>query len=216
MTFLDRQLSAPRSPTMPDNLLVSLPGALHAIPMATEFRGSVIAASQKSLRDIGRFEDYCKLLTRHHDELLYGCPAEWMPMSVAEAHYEAANDLGLTPEEQTARGADVAKFSQGTFLSTMIKLARGSGVTPWLGLEQFDKICGRVWRGGAGVTVTRRGPKEVRIRIVRLGLSRIPYYRHAFAGMLTSGGGLFSKKCYVREIPEYCTETGMGWIGSWV
>jgi hypothetical protein len=82
----------------------------------------------------------------------------------------------------------------------VVKVAKGAGVTPWTILPQFDRLWRRGADGGA-VGIFRVGPKEARIEVVGCELLDIPYFRHAFRGVLLGVVAFFCQKGYMHEAP---------------
>ena len=81
---------------------------------------------------------------------------------------------------------DVGDRIQGTFLGTVVKRARMLGLTPWVLLDQFERLWGRLMFGG-GVGVYRTAPKDARVEVHHLSLSRYAYFRTAFCGVIGAG-----------------------------
>jgi len=184
-------------------------------------RSSARRRRQIRCRALGAFagggygDRYFELLpARHHDAVRTCFAGVWLPIELGLAHYEACDALGLSTLEQFAIGKEVGLKIQGTFLGTMVKLAKRTGVTPWLCLGQYQRLYDRLFVGG-GVIVTRLGPKEARIEGLGLPLSRIPYFRTAFRGLNEASCELFCAKAYVKEIAELCTPMSIGFRVSW-
>jgi hypothetical protein len=135
-------------------------------------------------------------------------------MELGMAHYEACDALSLPESEQMAIGKEVGLKIQGTFLGTMLKLAKGAGVTPWLCLGQYQRLYDRLLTGG-GIVVTKVGPKEARLECHNLPLSRIAYFRTAFRGVNEASCELFCTRAYVVEIKSLCTSISLGYRISW-
>jgi hypothetical protein len=82
-----------------------------------------------------------------------------------------------------------------------VKAARGVGVTPWTIFPQFDRLWRRGANGGAAA-VFRLGPKEARTELVGCELFDIPYFQHAFRGVLFGIVSMFCEKAYVHTMPH--------------
>jgi hypothetical protein len=121
------------------------------------------------------------------------------------AHYAAADALGLSVQEQFDNGREVAERIQNSMLGTLVRAARGAGLTPWTGLDQFQRLWDRLLRGGAGA-VYRLGPKEARVEAHGVPLIQFAYFRNAWRGMFAGSGALFCNRIFVTEIAGYLRE----------
>jgi hypothetical protein len=202
---------------MNEEVVIPFSSNPETIRPVTQVRSTLLTSSLRSVRDRNLFEKYLSILPRqHHDAILAAVAGTWLPIAVAEAHYQTCDALGFSVQEQVQIGLEVAQRIQGTFLGTMVKLAKGGGATPWHALEHYQKLWDRLMAGGGGVQLARLGPKEGKIRIVGLSLSRIPYFRVAFRGINQGSVELFSRKAYVSDIPQLCTPLTLGYRISWV
>ncbi len=166
----------------------------------THLRSTLLASSIQTLKARGLLEAYLEKLPRElHATLLGAVAGTWMPLEVGAAHYAAADALGLPANEIFDNGRAVAERVQNTMLGTLVRAAKRVGVTPWIGLEQFQRLWDRLLRGGSGA-VYRTGPKEARVEAHGNPLVRWPYYRHSWRGMFAASGELFCKKFYVTEV----------------
>lgn len=169
---------------MKEECLVAPPAVLEPV---TKVRSTLLQSSLNSLRTHGHYERYLTLVDPTYREFILGSLApEWLPLVVAEAHYAACDALHLTPELMQRIGEDVGDRIQGTFLGTVVKRARLLGLTPWLLLDQFERLWGRLMQGG-GVAVYRTGPKDVRVEIYNLPLLRYAYFRTGMCGVIGAG-----------------------------
>ena len=174
-----------------EETVVPLSSPRERLGPVTQFRSTMLTTSLNALRDHGYGDRYFELLpARHHDTVRTCFAGVWLPIDLGLAHYEACDALGLSTLEQFAIGKEVGLKIQGTFLGTMVKLAKSAGVTPWVCLGQYQRLYDRLFVGG-GVIVTRLGPKEARMEGLGLPLSRIPYFRTAFRGLNEASCELF-------------------------
>lgn len=172
------------------------------IAPATRIRSTLVASSLQALRERNLLDAYASgLPNEHRDAVLHSVAGSWLSIDAGIAHYRAMDALCLLPTEIHEMGRSVAAKVQGTFLSTLAKLATSTGVTPWTPLAQLDRIWARVFIGGA-VGVLRRGPKEAHCEIVGLPLLDVPYFRIALRGLIGGGLELFASKSYVTEIEK--------------
>jgi hypothetical protein len=169
----------------------------------THVRSTLLASSVQILRAKNSFDAYLKALpAAHHATVLEAVIGSWIPLSVAVAHYTAANSLGLPMQEQFENGRVVAERIQNSLLGTLVRAAKGAGVTPWTGLAQFQRLWDRLLQGGSGA-VYKLGPKEARVEAHGIALVSIPYFRNAWRGMLAGSGALFCGKMFVTELPQH-------------
>jgi hypothetical protein len=178
-------------------------------------RSTLVTSSLAALRERGHYGRYLAALPLEmHDPVLSSIAGQWLPLRLGAAHYDACDALRLPAEEQEAIGGDVASRVQGTFLGTLVRAARGAGVTPWLGFKHYSRLWARLFRGG-DVAVYKTGPKDARLEVVGLPLARIGYFRAGFRGVNRATCALFSASVYVHDVPRLCTGTTLGFRMSW-
>jgi hypothetical protein len=188
---------------MREETLVPLPMPRAQIASATRFRSTWIVSSLAALRESGHFDRYLiKLGFDHRDAILETVAGAWLPMTTARAHYDACDLLGLSLEEQLEMGRAVGKRTQASLLSTVVKAARGIGITPWGILPQVPRLWMRGIDGGGGAAVHRLGPKEARAEFVGCELLDVQYFRNAIRGVLLGSSTLFCERGYVHELPQ--------------
>src|SRR5262249_36050883 len=147
---------------------LALPAPVEEIALVRQVRGSLIASSLTTVRERGLLQAYTAALPlEHHASIFGGTAAQWVPTPIAMAHYRALDALGLPSSEVFEMGRSVAGRVQGTVLATAARMAKSSGVTPWLPLSTLNRLWARLFDGGA-VAVYKLGPKEARIDIVRV------------------------------------------------
>ncbi len=211
-------MTAPqRGPPAPlADVHLPFPVAQERIALVTQVRGSLIASSLNAARERGLFERYQEALERkHHAAIFESIAADWLPTDVGMAHYRAMDALGLTPGEVFDIGRGVADRVQGTVLATAARLAKSSGVTPWLPLSSLHRLWSRLFEGG-GVAVYKVGPKEARIDIVRVPFAEFAYFRGAFRGLAAAGFEMFSNRVYVTELARFASPTTIVFRVAWV
>ena len=159
-------------------------------------------SSLQSLRESPYYKRYlASLPAAYHQTILESVAGVWLPMEAAKAHYLACDGLGLSLEEQLAVGRAVGGRAQASLLATVVKTARGAGVTPWSIMPQLNRLWMRGIDGG-GCAVTRLGPKEARAEFVACELLDIAYFRNGLRGILLGSSTLFCKKAYIHELPN--------------
>jgi hypothetical protein len=185
-------------------------------PVATRFRSTWLTTSLKSLRQRNLLDRYLGLLPRrHHDAVIHSAVGDWLSIEVAMAHYEAMEQLGLSDIEIMAIGGEVTERFHGLLFSTVLRLARTAGVTPWSVLGQTQKMWDKTWIGG-GIAVWKIGPREARGEIVGWPCSRFHYCRVAMRGVMMGTVSLFCRKAWAQEIPERCTDQSLVYKLTWV
>lgn len=178
-------------------------------------RSTLLASSILALRERGYIDRYLENLPPElHSTMLAVVAGSWLPVSVGLAHYEAADRVGLSAREQFEIGLGVAERVQNSLLGTLVRVARTAGVTPWNGLEQFQRLWDRLLQGGAGA-VYRLGPKEARVEIHGVPLVGVAYFRNGWRGMFAGSGQLFARRVYVTEIVARTTPTSMALRVAW-
>ncbi len=197
---------APQSQVVPRNdgeLILDYPSPLNA---TASIRSTLITSSLSSLRARGLFERYDSIQTSPHRETILKCVAgEWLPLEVGRAHYEACDALGLSVEDQIGIGKDVSRRIHDTFLSLIVKAARGVGVTPWLLLPKGNVMQSRLYVGG-GIRIFKLGPKSARVELARLTLLGIPYVRWGTVGVYTAAVELLCKSATTRIVKTESSE----------
>jgi hypothetical protein len=199
---------APASQVVPRNdgeLILDYPRRLET---TTSIRSTLLTSSLSSLRARGLFERYDALQTSSHRETILRCVAgEWLPLEVGRAHYEACEALGLDEKQQIAIGKDVSQRIHDTFLSTIVKMARGVGVTPWLLLPKGNVMQSRLYVGG-GIRIHKPAPKAARVELARMPLLGIPYVRWGTVGVYAAAVELLAKKVETRIVKTESFDPG--------
>lgn len=181
----------------------------------THVRSTLIASSLMALKERDLFSRYLERLPANlHESILQSVAGSWLPLEVGMAHYAAAEGLALSPQEQFEIGSSVAERVQNGMLGTLVRVAKTAGVTPWTGLEQFQRLWDRLLQGGGGA-VWRLGPKEARVEIHGVPMVSFAYFRNGWRGMFAGSGSLFVSKVYVTEIARKTTATSMALRVAW-
>ncbi len=177
----------------------------------TQIRSTLLAGSVQTLRAKSHLDAYLAALPKPlHAEVLGAVAGSWMPIEIGMAHYAACEAIGLTALEQFNNGREVSARVQNAMLRVLARTAKTLGnVTPWAGLEHFQRMWDRVMSGGSGA-VYRVGPKEARVEAHGNPLVTWAYFRNSWRGMFVSAGELFCEKLYVTEIsPPGATDQGL-------
>jgi hypothetical protein len=199
-----------------EEVFVDFPVPVERLGTATLARTTLLVSSLQSVRKRNLSERYFELLPReHHAAMLSMIAGQWCAMRIAEAHYEACNGLGFSESAAHQLGAEVGDRIQGTFLAAMVRMVGTVGATPWTALSHAQRLFERVFQGGGGVSVVKRGVKDARVLFAGVPLCRFPYYRWALSGVFEAAADLFCRKSYAKEIPASATPTSVAFHISW-
>ncbi|MDB4989471.1 MAG: hypothetical protein JWN04_4649 [Myxococcaceae bacterium] len=184
-------------------------------PTATQVRSTLLSSSVQTLRELGHFDNYVRLVPADvRDVILLTLAPTWLPVQVAVAHYAACEALQLTPSEMEYVGSAVAKRFMGTFLQTFVRSSRNVGGSPWVPIRQYGKLWSRIWQGGS-VLVTEQGPKDALIESRGLPWGAGRYFSTAYMGVIRATGLMFASTVYVRAVKSSSPNTHLCNI-SWV
>jgi hypothetical protein len=187
----------------------------HLIRPATRFRSTWLTSSLRALRERNLEDAYFARLPRiHHQDVRASVAGVWLPIEVAEAHYEACDGLGIPASEVMEIGKAVTRFAHKTSYSFALRLVSEAGVTPWACFGIQQRLWTQVWLGG-DVATFKIGPKEARVEIAGWPCSRFAYCRVAMRGLLIGQTELFCSKAYAHEIPSLCNRTMLGYRVAW-
>ncbi len=164
-------------------------------------RSTILLGSIAALRHAGHFERYAAALpTEHREGLLQAVAGTWIPVEVARSHYRACEALNLGSDAEVELGRAVFQRTGDTMFGTVIRLAKGAGVTPWTLLPHLQRFWERGYDGG-GISVSRLGPKESRIDLAQCSLAESRYFRNAVRGLFCTVLQLFCTRAYMQETP---------------
>jgi hypothetical protein len=173
-------------------------------------------SSRRALREAGILDAYLVHLRPEHQAALEApSPAEWLPVELAIAHYEACDKLDLPTTQLVEIGARAVRFGHAKVADVVAKLATGAGATPWTILGQAQRFWDRTWVGGA-VGITRLGPKEAQVEVVGWPCAGYHYVRVACRGVLSGMAEILCDKAYAREIEALCTPLSLGYRIGWI
>ena len=195
-----------------DEVIIPLPAP---VPPLTEVRSALLTSSLLSVRERGHETRYLTLLDpRYHDALLYNPAGLWVPLAIAEAHYDACDRLQLPAADILSMGNAFGVASARSVFGIVTKLAREGGVTPWTLMNHLPAVWSRIYRGSA-IGMTKQGPKEGCFEVAGTPLARFAYWRIALRGICGSVLGPLCRVCHVRELPAYTSATRVGYRVSW-
>jgi hypothetical protein len=162
-------------------------------------RSTLLSASLEAVTEMGKRPDYFLLLPmEHHDTIEGMIVGEWLPVSVATAHYTAIDQLGITDAQAYQIGRRIADRVQRGYAGTVIR-ALGAGVTPFMVVERAPSFWSRLMDGG-GVAAYATGPKDARLEFHGFPLAEHAYIRQAFRGIIESTAELVARKVYGRVV----------------
>jgi hypothetical protein len=188
---------------------VSTPAPLRRV------RSTLLVASLRRVREIGREADYLRALPiEHRAAIVESVAGTWLPTSVAVAHYEACESLGLTDAQQIEVGRTVGERLRGTLLGAVVRMAKEGGVTPWAVIPHFPRFWSRLFEGSA-LLGWRIGPKEARIECVAMPLVGVRYFRNALRGQAQGIVDLFCRRSFVTPIFGRSGAGRMGLVLQW-
>jgi hypothetical protein len=154
---------------------------------ASLIRSTLLRSSLELLRARGYYDRYIEALDPRHRETLLGSLAPvWIPIEPALAHYAACDAMNLSVPERVALGEAVGDRVQGPLTQALIQGARTVGVTPLTLFARFDTLWGRVLLGGSA-QVTKLGPKDVSVELLKAQIPRYAYCRTAITGIFRLG-----------------------------
>jgi hypothetical protein len=209
---LHRSLSIPREAAV----FLPLPLSRDRMPTCTAFRTTWLASSLSALRERDLMDRYFQHLPGHlHASITGSVAGQWAPLELAEAHYAACDQLDLPDSELAAIGASVTRRVHGSVLSTAVKLAKQSGVTPWAAFSQFERLWSRVFDGG-GVCVYQLGPKDSLVEVVGWPLARFRYVQHSMPAVVQATIELFCRRAFSVYLHNLSDQTSLVVHTSWV
>jgi hypothetical protein len=199
-----------------EEVLLPFGGTRHQPPPARSVRSTVLVTSQRAMRARGYYDGYLAMLDdAHREELVSITAGSWLPVEVAIAHYAACDRLAIDRDVIREIGAESGRFLNQTVLSTVFKLSREAGVSPWTALPHTNRLIGRTWEGSTA-GVFKIGPKEARLEWIGQPTAAIPYFRIAFGGFIQGILSLFADVVHVRELARCCGPSSLGYRCSWV
>lgn len=160
-------------------------------PRVTQVRGSLIASSLATLRELSLFDSYLtQLPAQHHDAILYALASSWLPIELAEVHYGACDALRLSDEQLESIGSHVSQRIVSTFLGTLMRTARVFAPDIGIPLKQYPRLWDRLLFGGS-CSVTMLAEKRARIDSRGLPMFRYRYFKIAYAGLIRGASLVF-------------------------
>jgi hypothetical protein len=167
-------------------------------PRVTKVRGSLIASSLATLRELSLFDGYlAQLPTVHHDAILYALASSWLPIEIVQAHYGACDALALSDQQLDAIGHHVSQRIVNTFLGTLMRTARVFAPGMGIPLKQYPRLWDRLMIGGS-CSITMLAETTARIDARGAPMFRYRYFRVAYAGLIRGASLVFRTESRAR------------------
>ena len=191
----------------------------HTSPLrpVTAVRSTILQMSVQLLREHAHFARYLELVDpAYRATILESIAPAWLSLEIADAHYRACDALALSDDEKLALGKAVGDRVQATYLGTLMKTAKGSGLSPMVLFSRFDRAWPRAFQGGS-LQLAQVGPKDVELEVRGAELTRYSYFRCAFVGVVRAALLLGGVRAEVVKEASFRESTDVFTIaGSWV
>ena len=166
-------------------------------------RNTMLQASLGELREAGYFERY----TAHIDpavlhELSTNLAPSWVPIELADAHYQACDRMGLNAEELQRIGHAVGVRVRQTSIVVADNRTSGAPVDVWTIVGQLHRVWKRLYQGGS-VQIVKLGPRDELIELRGHSLYRHPYFRFASIAAITAAHEAVGARIEVNRIVRY-------------
>lgn len=150
-------------------------------------RNVLMQASLAELKSHGLYESYTQAIDPHVlSQLLDASLAPgWIAIDLVHAHYEACDQLALTPEQFKAMGDRVGDRIQNAVLVSLAKKVRDANYDLWQATLPLHRMWARIFQGGS-VQVSKLGPRDQLVEERGFTLNRYEYYRNAHVYALTA------------------------------
>jgi hypothetical protein len=197
-------------------VILALPRAGAQVADATHVRGTVLVASQRSLKARNVWDAYqAAIEVPFRETLSLVLASSWVPIEVAVAHYRACDRLQLAPEDIRAIGREAGKFIYSATVAVVMKLSSQFGTSPLAILRNLDRFVERTWQGSA-FQVKQVGPKEAEVLWFGQPCGNVPYFCEGFGAFLC---GTFEPLCrmsYYRILRPPPGVRAIAYRFSWV
>jgi hypothetical protein len=168
-------------------------------PKVLQIRGSLIASSLQTLRELNLFDRYLQQLPpARHEEVLFVLASSWVPVELALVHYGACDAMDLGEDETDAIGRHVSNRIMSTFVGTLVRTSRTVAAPGQVPLKQYPRLWDRLMIGG-GCRVYATGMKDARIESRGVPMFRYRYFRTAYMGLIRGAGMMFRSAVYTRQ-----------------
>jgi hypothetical protein len=195
--------------------LIDSEGDLRAPRDVDAMRGTILVSTFRWLRERDLETRYREALDpAARPVLLETAAADWVPIALGLAHYDALDSLALSHDVCIALGADVSHTINGVFLNTVARLAGTLGATPFTPLARAAKVYARNFRGGA-IAVSRVADTEARFEVRGAPMARSRVHRDTIEGSLLDGCLPFAANAKVSEIIASRSPTSYAYRIRW-
>ena len=176
---------------------------LSDIRPCTAVRNLVIQSSLALLEAEGHYERYLKLIDpKQLEELRSSFAPGWTPIALAQAHYQACDDLGLSQAEIERLGQRIGDRLHETNLVHAAKRNPDADFNLWEAAHALYRTYARTYEGGS-LQVVKLGPKDKLLEFKQFALSRSRYYRIAQLHGIGSAYQSFGVRMETMKIVSY-------------
>jgi hypothetical protein len=169
----------------------------------TAVRNVLIQASLAELKTNGHYERYTRLVAPSVlEQLVSSLAPSWVPVELVLAHYEACENLGLSPDEFAEMGKRVGGRVQDAVLVSLAKKVREGDFDLWRAMLPLHRMWPRVFRGGSVQTV-KVGPREMVLEEWGFAVNRYHYYRQGHIAALTATYTALGARLTSAKIESY-------------
>jgi hypothetical protein len=171
-----------------------------AIPRVTHYRSTGLVSCLQIIERRGLRARYdAGLSAEERRAVAEVLPATWTEAHVALAHFRAIDSLGFTTGELLELGMAAGERVLAYQTSTILRMTREIGITPWALFPHGHRLWDRMCRGG-DLSIERVGPKEALVALHGLPSVGSLYFRTMIRGVFEAGLSLWCTKCYVTEV----------------
>jgi hypothetical protein len=179
-------------------VLVIYPPGGASLREVERVRSTLVTSGIANLRAMGRFDAWSRTMASAiRDDLVTSVAGTWFPAALALEYYRGCDRLGLSHDEVVATGRRVATGMKGNTFLAIKRLSTGAGVTPWTIMPHFERLWVRVFDGG-GFRITKVGPKDATMEVLRTRMAEVPYFRAAFCGFNVAWMSLVARASTAR------------------
>jgi hypothetical protein len=193
--------------------LESLPRGEILIPHEADFqplmavRNTIIQASLGELREAGYYERYAQNI---HPSILHELTSNlapsWVPIDLADAHYQACDGMGLNAEELHRIGQAVGVRVRQTSIVVPGNKTSDAPVNVWTIVGQLHRVWKRVYQGGS-VQIVKLGPRDELIELRGHSLYRHSYFRFGSLAAITAAHEAVGARIEMNRIVRYDPQT---------
>jgi hypothetical protein len=170
-------------------------------------RNTVLQASLGELRTAGYYERYAaNIEPAVLEELASNLAPGWVPIDLADAHYQACDRMGLSADELQRIGQAVGVRVRQTSIIVAGNKTSDAPVDVWKIVDQLHRAWKRVYQGGS-VQIVRLGPKDELIELRGHSLYRHNYFRFASLAAITAAHEAVGARIESNRIVRYDAST---------